>query len=176
MDAGPWERSADQTTQLLAVAVAVGWPTPAQAHIELVSSSPTPGGHVPVGSDRVTLQFTEDLLSVGNAVAVRDPDGRQVTVSAVEARGDVVTARMALTTPGPHTLAYRVIGDDGHPVVGELSFTVEADAAEAATDDERELAAPTPIAAPGPARTTAGSGRGTAVAVWALPACPLRSC
>jgi methionine-rich copper-binding protein CopC len=135
----------------------------AQAHSELVSSSPAAGSVVTRATDRVVLVFASDLLPGASAVVVRDPRGRDVTTSAAGSRAAVVEATVELGVVGRHDLSYRVVGEDGHVVSGSLWFTVASGAAPvgaaaAVTSDPR-------AAAPGP---TIGSGAITWVVLASL--------
>jgi hypothetical protein len=55
---------------------------------------------------------------------VTGPDGSRATSG--KPRVDAATVRQPLATgpAGDYTVAYRVVSEDGHPVTGELTFTV----------------------------------------------------
>lgn len=114
------------TTALLALtAVGLG-AAPVSAHTELVSSSPEGGANVNTLPVSVELIFSEPVGSRGVFVVVTDPVGARVEVGEPEVTDD--TVRQATKGRGPagdYTLVYRVVSSDGHPVSGELSFTVE---------------------------------------------------
>lgn len=111
---------------LVALAAVIATAGPAQAHLTLVHSSPATGAEVPLGTHRIALEFDEDLLELGSDVVVHGPGGGAVGVSRPEVSGSRLEARITLVTTGRHTLAYRVVGQDGHPVTGELDFTTVA--------------------------------------------------
>lgn len=74
----------------------------------------------------VELEFSEPVESTGALVVITDPADRQVDTG----RPDVVDGSLtqATTGAGPagrYALAYRVVSADGHPISGELGFTVE---------------------------------------------------
>lgn len=125
----------------------------AQAHVELVASAPAEGDRVPLSLDRVVLTFGTDLLAAGAVISVRDPRGAEVPVGATGTLGETASASVALATPGRHTIDYRVVGQDGHVLVGSLRFTVVAGNPpdSPATTVSRE-------ALPGAAATAAGPG------------------
>ncbi len=129
----------------LCVLASLALTTTAHAHTELVSSTPAAGGVAPLALDRVVLTFSTDLVDAGTAIAVLDAQGREVPVHDVESHDSTVDARINLGATGPHTLRYRVVGQDGHPIVGELSFTVDASATgrAAAASAPAQLAAAT---------------------------------
>jgi copper resistance protein C len=119
---------------------------PALAHTELVDSTPASGSRLTAAPDAVRLQFSEPVSPELAQVVVTAPDGRTVVSGPARVGGATVTQLLpALRAPGSYRIAYRVVADDGHPVVGELGFTATAAAAgvlAAAT------AAPTAVGAP----------------------------
>ncbi|MFD6136560.1 copper resistance protein CopC [Isoptericola sp. NPDC056618] len=108
-------------TPVLAVAVA----QPASAHDRLLSSDPADGATVDEVPTRLTLVFSADVLAAGAQVAVTTPDG---TVPAeVTVDGDEAVAALPDDLPGGDwDVSWRVVSSDGHPIEGELAFTVDA--------------------------------------------------
>jgi methionine-rich copper-binding protein CopC len=98
-------------------------PVPAAAHTTLVSSSPEAGATLPRLPTEVDLVFSEEVQAPAYVV-VTAPDGSRVTSG--KPRVDAETVRQPLATgpAGDYTVAYRVVSEDGHPVTGELTFTV----------------------------------------------------
>jgi methionine-rich copper-binding protein CopC len=99
-------------------------PSPAAAHASLLASTPEAGDVLEALPDQVVLEFTE-AVSPPAYVNVRSPDGDPVMVGDPVVRGAVVT--QALTDgelPGTYSLAYRVVSEDGHPLTGEVVFSV----------------------------------------------------
>lgn len=123
---------------------------PAQAHSALVSSDPTDGQTITTPIDRVGLTFSEAPLTgldAGLRIEVRD------AASTDRASGDVTVdgttmSRTVDLQDGAYTVLWRYVSPDGHPVTGELGFTVALPA---------QTAAPTASATPttGPTETTA---------------------
>lgn len=111
---------------MVSVVASFGISTTAHAHTELVSSTPAQGDAVPLQLDRVVLTFSTDLIAAGAAIVVRGPKGREAAVHDIGNLGNTVDAQLTLQTPGRHTLTYRVVGQDGHAIVGEFSFTAVA--------------------------------------------------
>jgi methionine-rich copper-binding protein CopC len=108
--------------------LAVGGPAagPAAAHTELVSSTPAAGEQVAITTDRLVLEFGEDLLGAVDDVVVRDSRGDDAVVGAPGVLGSTLTVPLHLTEPGRYTVAYRVMGRDGHLVTGTLWFSAAA--------------------------------------------------
>jgi copper resistance protein C len=112
-------------TVILASLVIVGLAVPAQAHVELVRSSPADGALLSSAPAEVVLTLSEEASSGGTLIAVAGPDGAPVTVEPTEVSGTVVSAALPpLPDRGTYTVAYRVVSGDGHAVSGSIRFTV----------------------------------------------------
>jgi len=103
-------------------------PDPASAHTLLVDSNPEAGVTLEVSPTEVRLEFNEDLLLVGdenpNQVEVLDQSNALLSGKTL-VDGPVAIVDLAPAT-GILTVRYRVVSADGHPVVGEYQFTVDA--------------------------------------------------
>jgi methionine-rich copper-binding protein CopC len=104
--------------------------TPAWAHNALAGSTPAAGSTLTTMPTSVTLNFEEPPLSSGMAVVVTAPDKSLVSpASPVLTGSDVVTPLAPLTASGTYSVAWRVVADDGHPVTGTFTFTLDLGAA-----------------------------------------------
>ena len=111
----------------LAVAAGAGLavPVPASAHTGLAGSEPSDGQRVDALPREVVLHFTEPVSSLGAALHVTDPLGREVPGNSAELSGSTVTFLLStVEVDGPYTVAWRVVAADGHPGSGRFSFTV----------------------------------------------------
>jgi len=98
--------------------------SPAAAHTELVSSSPKDGSTLVEEPTSVTLTFDQTLRPPAYAV-VTAPDGARLSRVDPEVAGATVTQRVETSgLSGSYTVAYRVVTGDGHPITGELTYTV----------------------------------------------------
>jgi methionine-rich copper-binding protein CopC len=102
-------------------------PTPAFAHSELISSTPSAGAVVEIWPSEISLTFNEELQNIGteksNFVVVNNAVGDQI--SADDEKLDGSTIKVSLdpnTIEGPVLVYYRVVSADGHPVEGEYKF------------------------------------------------------
>jgi methionine-rich copper-binding protein CopC len=112
-------------TALLALATLLGLTTPAMAHNVLVSSDPADGATLDSAPESVTLTFDQSVQDVGNQIAVTGPEGGQWTDGDVQVRGNIVTVGLRPLGPaGEYTIGYRILSADGHPVQGEVTFTM----------------------------------------------------
>ncbi len=107
----------------------VSWSVPAAAstsglaaHAQLVSTDPADGATLDT-LEQVTLTFSEDVNQQFVQVTVEGPQGDE-TDGPVEVDRGTVTQPLAADLPaGEHTVVYRVVSVDGHPVSGTFSFT-----------------------------------------------------
>lgn len=112
---------------VVALAAVIG--APASAHTGLVASTPSKGDQVSADVSRVVLVFGGPLDPRRAEVVVQDAAGRTVSHGGASVSGTDVETPLRVTTAGVHTVGYRVVGLDGHAVVGSFEFTVTAAAA-----------------------------------------------
>ncbi|MFE7404537.1 copper resistance protein CopC [Isoptericola sp. NPDC057559] len=128
----------------LAPAFGLAVAQPAAAHDRLVSSDPADGAEVAEPPTTLTLVFSAAMLDSGAQVAVTTPDG--TTPAKVTVDGEEAVATLPADLPGGDwDVAWRVVSSDGHPIEGDLSFTVAA-----ASPSPTPTPTPTPTATPTP--------------------------
>ncbi|RCV49639.1 hypothetical protein DEF23_18115 [Marinitenerispora sediminis] len=118
---------------LIALLVGLGTAPAAQAHNVLVSSSPEDGSTPAQAPDQIELTFNATVGSGGNGITVTGPDGQKYEEGEVHVDGE--KASIALRTPqqaGEFLVNYRIISADGHPIEGEIAYTLTPDAVPAA--------------------------------------------
>jgi methionine-rich copper-binding protein CopC len=124
-----------------AVALAFGAFTapPALAHTRLVGSTPEKGTSA-ASVTEVKLVFS-DKISLAKVV-VTDGAKKEFQAGAAERSGTTVTQKLSGSLPaGSYTVAYRVVGEDGHPIEkNDLTFTVGGDGGTGATAPETPAA------------------------------------
>jgi methionine-rich copper-binding protein CopC len=101
---------------------AVASASPAAAHARLVSTDPEDGSHLNAPPDRVSLRFDEPV-DPHATIQVRTDDGTNVGRGATTVDGATVSRDISGPRDGGYTVTYRVVSDDGHPVVGTLTFS-----------------------------------------------------
>ncbi|WIB77489.1 copper resistance protein CopC [Curtobacterium sp. MCPF17_002] len=152
--------------------VFAGVASPASAHSALTASTPAAGAEVPSDLDRVDLTFSEAPiagLDAGLRIEVRDADGSDESTGDVIVSGTTMSKAVDLSA-GPHTVLWRYVSPDGHPVDGQIDFTVRAAASSSAASGAPSApAAPTasPSASPS-AAATADAGVSGGPFVWVL--------
>ncbi|GAA2278848.1 hypothetical protein GCM10010149_23150 [Nonomuraea roseoviolacea subsp. roseoviolacea] len=137
---------------------------PALAHDSLKSSDPAKGSTVKT-VEKVKLEFSASVRMP--FVIVRGADGAQHQAGSAETDGPVVRQALKDTLPdGTYTIAYRVVSSDGHPIEGEIPFTVkgapkaetQSPATETPAAQTSETAAAQPAATQSPAPSAAPAG------------------
>jgi methionine-rich copper-binding protein CopC len=106
----------------VAIATLALVPSAALAHSNSVDSDPADDARIPTLPRVATVTFNEPVADA--AFALTRPDGRTVKI---RAGIDGVVVKAALPkdgVKGDYVLAYRVVSEDGHPVTGEVEFTV----------------------------------------------------
>ena len=104
--------------------------SPALAHDELVSSTPTADSTVEAGPIQINLAFEESPLALefgtGNLIAVADAiTGEQLGPACAKIEGSNLIAKVNLQTPGKYKILWRVVSADGHVVSGDYLISVE---------------------------------------------------
>src|SRR3954452_19508183 len=112
----------------LTVVAVLGTATPALAHNVLISSDPANGSSVTTGPQKVSLTFDQYVQGADvNQIAVTGPGGGQWAEGPISVVNNVISAPLRPLGPaGKYTVGYRVLSADGHPVTGELTFTLTA--------------------------------------------------
>ena len=115
----------------------------AQAHDELVATTPANGAVLKTSPEKFVLTFSGDLKEIGTIVELKDEKGRSSKTSFEIASRDLTVTPDATLPNGEYTLVTRVVSSDGHPIDKKLVFSVKDPKAV-------ETAVPTPAANPAP--------------------------
>lgn len=113
---------------LTVVLLVGGGAATADAHAELVESSPLDGAMLTDLPGAIELTFSEAVGKPADLV-VLDPNGTPLATGAVTTVGEVLatTLEPATATEGWHTVSYQVTSADGHLITGTTTFMVHAD-------------------------------------------------
>lgn len=156
--------------QTLALVVAA---ETASAHNVLVSSDPADGATLDRVPTQVELVFDQPVQKQFGQVSVLSTDGSDWVAAAPSVVDATVTVALRpLEQTGDYVIAYRLVSADGHPVSGELTFTVTADALGLAPTVEPSASEPTTEADDQEVRTsesgTDRDGDNASGPAWAL--------
>ncbi|MDP2014863.1 MAG: copper resistance protein CopC [Actinomycetota bacterium] len=111
----------------------------AQAHTQLVSSTPADGAQLVSAPRSVEFRFDEPLLPSLDTVSINDELGANVYSSKIKPTDTSLEIEWPATLPaGTYQVAYRVVSADGHPVTGAITFSFGNSAAQPSVE-------PTPI-------------------------------
>ncbi|WP_104141358.1 copper resistance CopC family protein [Arthrobacter sp. ZGTC131] len=132
---------------------------PAQAHDALASTSPTDGQSITTNPGKVSITLNNPpntQLKGSNIIKVTAPDGHVVSSGEPSVDGATLTTKAEIDHPGKHTVAWRAVSADGHPIEGTFTFTY------AGTEDHASSAAATTSPATPSAAASAASTPETA--------------
>jgi methionine-rich copper-binding protein CopC len=116
---------------LVTVVLGLGLAAPAQAHTTLKSSTPEKNAKVE-SLRKVTLEFSESVRFP--TLLVRGEDGKRYENGQPVVNGLKVSVDVDASIPtGGYTIAWRVVSEDGHPLTGEIPFTVVDEPSPAST-------------------------------------------
>ena len=112
----------------LALALVIAAATPAAAHTGIEGTIPADGETVTVLPERFSVTATEQLNDLagdgsGFELHITDPAGNRIDHDEVLIEGRVASTPAVVGEPGVYTFAYQVVGEDGHPVAGAITFT-----------------------------------------------------
>ncbi|MEU8200021.1 copper resistance CopC family protein [Streptosporangium sp. NPDC049046] len=126
---------------LAALVLGTAFASPALAHDRLKSSDPAKGAKVE-SLEEVKLTFSASVRFPNVVVRSGDEtyqDGKPV------ADGPVVTQKVkGDLPPGGYVIAYRVVSSDGHPIEGEIPFTLLGSAEPPSPSPSPSSASPEP--------------------------------
>ena len=120
-----------------ASAIALVTATAASAHAVLISTTPADGSVVATSPAQITLRFSEPVASSLGSVRVFGPDAEQLSTGGVT-RPSPSTLAVPITgqlRKGTHTVAWRAVSADGHPVRGAFAFSVGEPSGTVVVDD-----------------------------------------
>ncbi|MGJ0118540.1 copper resistance CopC family protein [Williamsia sp. MIQD14] len=135
----------------LTVLASIAFAGPASAHSSLVLSDPARGASVSAGPQRVTLTFNEALQDSYDTLTVVGPDQNFWQQGDAQVVGQRISIALRPLGPaGEYRINYRVTSADGHPVSGQVPFTLTT----AGTGT------------PGPSADDSDSSDGSGIPVW----------
>jgi methionine-rich copper-binding protein CopC len=129
--------------------VALSTAAPASAHDSVVSTSPAEGATVSENPGTVSVTLSAEPLAsesmTTSQIEVTAPDGHVVSSGKAEISGATVSIDADIDHEGEHTVAWRSVSADGHPIEGTFAFTYAGEAPAASA----EASTPAPAATAG---------------------------
>ncbi len=115
------------------------------AHAHLVKAEPAAGAHLATAPSQLMLTFSEKPIASMSQLTLLGPSRNPVALRLLDADatgGRMLHAAIIGALPaGRYTVQWRLVGDDGHPVTGEYTFTIDGPSVVAGVS-------PTPPSAP----------------------------
>jgi hypothetical protein len=141
---------------LLSVFGVLGPAVPVSAHNVLVGSDPAQGAVLSTGPSVVKFDFNAPVENGPNYITVVGPGNThwEKTENATVYGNSVSTPVAPLGPAGVYTAAYRIISADGHPVSGEITFSLS------------QAGTGTPVTASPTANQAQSSSSGGGVPIW----------
>jgi copper resistance protein C len=114
---------------LLLIGVLVMLPSIASAHTELTASNPTNGQVVKEDLKEIVLTYEGKIESLSTMTLVKD--GKDIAlVSVTPNENQLIGTLSAPLETGSYTIKWSIAGEDGHPLSGEIPFTVQKEVKE----------------------------------------------
>ncbi|MEV1242870.1 copper resistance CopC family protein [Nonomuraea sp. NPDC049750] len=136
----------------------------ALAHDSLKSSSPAKNATVS-GVQTIELEYSSRVRFP--LVVLRTADGKTIQLGEPQADGPKVrTAVPTQLAGGSYVIAWRVVSSDGHPIEGEIPFTVKGAAAGATASATEAASAAPATSAEGTRPAAAAQGGGIPGWLW----------
>lgn len=121
-------RGYDGARRAVLTLLVLGWlalsPVAAQAHDELTGTDPVDGATLPEAPETITLTFSGDLAQIGAQMTVHGPSGDAADGGFVVKAAQMSQNLVEGQPPGDYDVVWRVTSADGHPISGELTYTV----------------------------------------------------
>lgn len=104
--------------------------SPAFAHNELISQSPSGDSEVDAGSIEIRLDYAEEPIATafgeGNLIAIANAEtGEQLGPACARVDGTSMYTTVNIVEPGIYKILWRSASDDGHIASGDYLITVE---------------------------------------------------
>ena len=112
--------------------------SPALAHDQLIGSNPKNGAKLDKQPEWLELEFSGNIQDIGTEIQVMH-EGKDVSAGEITIEGRKVTSALPDDLgPGDYKVVWRVVSSDGHPISGDLTFTINDSNAAGGTTSENE--------------------------------------
>ncbi|MDF2791080.1 MAG: copC [Neobacillus sp.] len=99
-------------------------PSVVSAHTSLSSSNPTEGQVVTENLEQITLKFATAIEELSTMELVKD--GNKIGLGEIKVENKQLIGRISdPLVNGSYTIQWKIVGEDGHPINGEINFNVQ---------------------------------------------------
>jgi methionine-rich copper-binding protein CopC len=100
------------------------FPSIASAHTHLEASNPANGQVISGELKDITLTFEEQIEKLSTMKLLKN--GKEIPFSQVQVQAEKMIGSFNKSIEnGPYVIQWIIAGEDGHPVIGEIKFTVQ---------------------------------------------------
>lgn len=108
----------------LIIGILVCIPTVVSAHTELTASNPSNGAVVKEDLKDIVLTYEGKIESLSTMKLQKD--GKEIPFLSVEPKGKQLMGKLpSALENGAYTIQWNIAGEDGHPLSGEIAFSVD---------------------------------------------------
>jgi copper resistance protein C len=101
-------------------------PSVVSAHTSLSSSNPAEGQVVSENLEQITLDFASTIEELSTMELVKN--GKKIALEEIKVENKQLIGRISNPLDnGTYTILWKIIGEDGHPINGEINFSVQTD-------------------------------------------------
>lgn len=101
-------------------------PSVVSAHTSLSSSNPTEGQVVTENIEQITLNFATAIEELSTMELMRE--GKKVALEEVKVENKQLIGKISDPLENDsYTILWKIVGEDGHPITGEVNFSVQTD-------------------------------------------------
>ncbi|MFS0777046.1 copper resistance protein CopC [Neobacillus sp. 3P2-tot-E-2] len=101
-------------------------PSVVSAHTSLSSSDPTEGQVVTENLEQITLHFATAIEELSTMELVKEGNKIELGEIKVDNQQLIGTISDPLVN-GSYTIQWKIVGEDGHPINGEINFSVQTE-------------------------------------------------
>lgn len=99
-------------------------PSLVSAHTSLSSSNPSEGQVVTENLEQIILTFGTSIEELSTMDLVKD--GNKIPLEGIKVENKQLSGTIAKPLEnGPYIIQWTIVGEDGHPIKGEINFVVE---------------------------------------------------
>ncbi|MEH6942995.1 copper resistance CopC family protein [Bacillus sp. JJ722] len=110
-------------------------PTMASAHTGLVSSNPSEGQVIKEDLTELTLKFDSEIEKLSTMKLIID--NKEVPLAKVEVNEKEMKGTLSAPLEnGAYMIEWKIVGEDGHSIEGEIPFSVETEQADVSNNNE----------------------------------------